>query len=267
MALTAEERARIQQRLQSSTQPSVPTAAPSGLPPEIEALIRSAPGSSGYLKSVGPRGGQIAPPRQAQQVQDEMRQKLLFEQAQGKLKALNAPGKPIPSGQLTALKSTNQAIRRLKKVMQTQQEKGYQTGPLSPRFYRGAAGNLAMQYRGTPDERAFKAEVERFTNDYITAQTGAQRGFKEMDWLKTAIPNASADIPENFQANAASALQDLEDNRTQMLQMLEETGYRVPKFTEDNTDRVKVVSPDGKTGSIPQDQVEAAQKKGFRLVQ
>ena len=142
----------------------------------------------------------------------------------------------------------------------------YQTGPLSPRFYRGPVGNIAMQYLGTPEERTFKAEVERFTNDYITAQTGAQRGFKEMQWLQTAIPNASVDTPKNFLANARSALQDLQDNQSEMTRMLNEGGYKAPVF-EQPGERVRVQSPDGKVGTIPASQLEDAEKTGFTRIQ
>jgi len=137
--------------------------------------------------------------------------------------------RPVPSGQMVVLESTNKAISRLQRLIQLQQEKQFKTGPLSPRFYRGNIGNAAMQYLGTPEERVFKAENERFVNDYITAQTGAQRGFKEMTWLQTAIPSPSQDTPENYLVNAQSALEDLIRNRDQMLQMLEETGYKAPK--------------------------------------
>src|SRR3990167_1003544 len=261
MPLTEEERQRIQTRLQGGTTPS-----PSGvLPPEIEALVGSVTGTPAYLRSMSPRGGTVVPARPSGQVQGEMRNTLLLDQARERLKNLNKPSKATPTGQLTAFKSTNQAIRRLKNLIQTIEQKGYKTGPLSPRFQRGTLGNIAMQYRGTPEERAFKAENERFANDYITAQTGAQRGFKEMAWLQTAIPNASADTPENYLANAYSALKDLEDDKQQMTQMLEEGGYKAPTLA-DEEDKVRMKSPTGQVGRVPREQVEAAESQGYTVV-
>ena len=190
-ASTAQTPARIPQ-----VSPSIP-----GLPPGLE-LQGMTIGRNGRPSSI-----RLAPPKQA------------------------AKPKTLPQGQLTALQSTDRAIVRLKKLIQTQKEKQFKTGPLSPRFYRGTVGNAAMQYVGSPEERVFKAENERFTNDYLTAQTGAQRGFKEMQWLQTAIPNAASDTPENYVTNAESALQDLIENRDRMLQGLEESGFRVPRET------------------------------------
>ena len=201
MPLTEQERQEILSR-RAPTAPSLPNT--NAQAPASQAV---APGME--LQSVTIRDGKpttrFAPPKPA------------------------AKPRPIPQGQLVVLESTDKAITRLQKLIQVQQEKQYKTGPMSPRFYSGNLGNVAMQYAGSPEERVFKAENQRFTNDYITAQTGAQRGFKEVQWLQNAIPNPAQDTPENYLANAQSALEDLQRNKTQMLQTLKDAGYRVPE--------------------------------------
>src|SRR3990167_1737197 len=134
--------------------------------------------------------------------------------------------RPVTTEQVKAIEQTDKAIMRLQGLIGEMQKSQFKTGPLSPRFHRGTIGNVAMQYRGTVPEADFKAANERFVNEYITAQTGAQRGFKEMQWLGTAIPNVGEQIPEKFLPIAMKTLEELNANRKQMVNILDAAGYR-----------------------------------------
>ena len=134
--------------------------------------------------------------------------------------------RPVTTEQVKAIEQTDKAIMRLQGLIGEMKKGQFKTGPLSPRFHRGTIGNVAMQYRGTVPEADFKAANERFVNEYITAQTGAQRGFKEMQWLGTAIPNVGEQIPEKFLPIAMKTLEELNANRKQMVEILGAAGYQ-----------------------------------------
>lgn len=138
---------------------------------------------------------------------------------------VSAKQRAIPQGQLKAIEDTNKSITRLQGLIKDMQENKHKTGPLSPRFFRGNLGNVAMQYSKDAKGANFKAANERFINEYLTAQTGAQRGFKEIQWLSTAVPNPATDLPENYINKANSTLAELESNRNSMIQTLKDAGY------------------------------------------
>ena len=150
--------------------------------------------------------------------------KTLYEKGVPKTKEIL---KKPPSGQMTAINQVDRAINRLEGLISSMETEKFKTGPLSLRFQRGKAGNIYAQYKGTPKEVDFKAKNERFMNEYITAQTGAQRGFKEMAWLATAVPNVEQDLPENFLQKAKTTLSELKQNKDNMVNLLQQSGYQM----------------------------------------
>lgn len=72
-----------------------PEGMPGQLPPEIEAIIRQAPGTPGGLRSMSPRGGTVNAPVPAATAQAEMRRKMLEQLAGNKLEEDSAVNKQL----------------------------------------------------------------------------------------------------------------------------------------------------------------------------
>jgi len=143
--------------------------------------------------------------------------------------------KALTADQTNALIGTEDAIASLEKMMSMydKMKDRTETGPFSARYWTpggffGKMGNLAMNIRGTPEEAAFKQLSLRFLNAYIKAQTGAQRGMKEVDWLSSAVPNPGNDREDMFINNMNVALKELKENRRRIGAFLDTAGYSVP---------------------------------------
>ena len=216
-AKTLEE---IMAESQSLVQPS---QAPGTLPPEVEEIVRGMGQGTPQVTGMAGRFPRFTiPPNQ-----DQVRRELLMEKAKKRLADSEKPAAKVPSGQLTVLNNTEKAMTILQDIIQDMEKNQYRTGPLSPRFYKTNVGNAAMQYFGTTKESDFKKKVSDYANAYANAQTGAQRGFKEIQWLNAAIPETFQDVPDKFLSAAKSSMERLRDNRENMRTLLGESGYQV----------------------------------------
>lgn len=144
----------------------------------------------------------------------------------------NVKKRPIPGGQLAALTQTNVAIARLEDLINTVKKTPMATGPFSGRFQRGPIANAYIQSVGSPEEVDFKGRSERFINSYLTAETGVQRGFKEIQYLATAIPNPAVDNPTNFLRKAESSIGEMKQKRNFMMQLLQQGGYTAQELQD-----------------------------------
>ena len=103
----------------------------------------------------------------------------------------------------------------------------YQTGPLQWRWSDKLPGSSTyMKIAGTPEEQSFKQINQRMLQAYLLAQSGVQRGFKEITWLSSAIPNTEQN-PEAFLESIDTFTKELGMNRQNVVGHLRQRGKAV----------------------------------------
>ncbi|MBX4201214.1 hypothetical protein KW786_03795, partial [Candidatus Parcubacteria bacterium] len=163
--------------------------------------------------------------------------------------------KPIPGGQLKTILDTEEASNMLQDLQQTEKKSVFPTGPFNMAYNSGNVpftgfnpGAAYLQAKGRPGEVDFLKKNERFINKYLSAQTGAQRGFKEIEFLSSAVPNPKRDVPKNYLSSAKASLDELATNRASMFAALDAAGYRADEIEAalDGLRQKKGVMPSGK---------------------
>lgn len=102
--------------------PSAPV--PGGLPPEIEALIGSVPGTPAGVRSVGPRGVSVTPGASAGQAQATLRQKMLEQLASQKLKQESPASTETERASTRIAQTALGNIQRIREQLMVNRSKG-----------------------------------------------------------------------------------------------------------------------------------------------
>lgn len=168
---------------------------------------------SGY--TVGPNGPSVSYKRISEIVKD-------IKDAQG-----NAPS----AEQIKTLLAASRAIRDLQSIKKAALSGKFKTGPITA---GGEAkyhdipwySNYELQTSSNSREEIRLRALERLMqSNFLTAQTGAQRGFKEIAFLLPAVPSLKGDLPKNLAEKADIGIKrfqaDLEDAYAQ----LSESGF------------------------------------------
>ena len=134
-----------------------------------------------------------------------------------------------PSEQITPIRQTEAAIRQLDEIIQDARTNKYRTGPFSARFGGGFLNKRYAAVVESPKEIGFRKKFQRYQAAYASAQSGAARGFKEIEWLAGAQPEPDVDTPEQLIQNAMDARRELVENHRNMTEFLAKSGFRVPQ--------------------------------------
>ena len=151
---------------------------------------------------------------------------------------------PTPEGRMEAVLNYSTAIRRLKELRTEMQTAKYGTGPASMRFQRGLFPNLYANVVGTPEEINFRDKASRYVNEYLTAQTGAQRGFKEIQFLEPTIPNPAYDAPATYLLKSKTSLKEMQSNLQSALEVMKAQGQRTDELEMQLADVLAEEAPD-----------------------
>lgn len=113
------------------------------------------------------------------------------------------------------------------------------TGAFSGRFDQNIPFNQKyMALMGTPEEAQFKSDLTDLSTTYASAKTGAQRGFKEIQWLSSAIP--TGDLPsDKLTAVASKARERMSINMRNMLISAEKNGVRLGGYRSTLNELIK----------------------------
>ena len=110
--------------------------------------------------------------------------------------------------------------------------KNYKTGPFQWRWSNTFPGGATyMKSVGSPEEQAFKQRVDRMLQSYLLAQSGVQRGFKEISWLQSAIPNTEQ-FPAAFEEASKTMKEDMIRNRSNVINALRMRGKAIGGYNE-----------------------------------
>lgn len=138
-------------------------------------------------------------------------------------------GGKLPQQQLTAINNAKTTIDLLRNVVDKSSSGKFDTGPTSLRYHSGTFGNPYMNVMGSPEEASFKSDLTDTNAAYASARTGAQRGFKEIQWLAPAMPNGEMK-PAALQAVGKQAMQRMAINLNNLITSAKSTGYDVSEF-------------------------------------
>lgn len=176
---------------------------PSGMTPAQQAVANLPPIVRNKVQ------GQIA----AQQAQQEQETKMLSD------------------SQMSSINSYAQAIDQLDSLVQDMEENKYQTGPYFAGGKYGMGdrqpfGDVARARTFTPQESTFFGNSREVLSNYLKAQTGAQRGFQEVQFLLPAMPDTGAHTPDQFISVGKAASKRARQNLDSVLDYAEAAGYR-----------------------------------------
>lgn len=104
--------------------------------------------------------------------------------------------------------------------------------PNSFRYENNALMNEYGKRVMTPEQSQFKADITDATNQYLKAQSGVQRGFKEIEFLKSAFPEPRSKS-ENFIANAEGVIGRSIAQMDFVVDALRKSGYDTTDFEND----------------------------------
>ena len=135
-----------------------------------------------------------------------------------------AEERQLTADQKNAIAATQNSLQILKHIKQKLSQKNlqgkyiYPTGGIIP-SYRYSSAPLAgyvMGQRGRPGETSLNADMRQLQAEFIKAQTGAQRGFKEMSFLLPALPMLDVQTNEKALEVATAAEERMENYLNQM---------------------------------------------------
>jgi hypothetical protein len=185
-------------------EPSVPTQEPA-MPEESVNRIRP------YLESFGPSGPTIGiynPEIEALKLEIKHKEKEISEDI------LTADQKNA----ITATENSLNIIADIEKMVSEKTKEGkykFPTGGVMPSFRYGGlpfgGSEYIMAQRGQTGEFGLKARVRKLQAEFIKAQTGAQRGFKEMSFLLPALPQLEFQTNEQALEVIESAKGDMQN--------------------------------------------------------
>lgn len=181
--------------------------------------------------------------------------------------------KKLSDKQVSELTSYDNALKTISQLAIDKPK--YDTGPMS------SAQNTVAQYLGIDDSKksGFKANINDQLAQYIKEISGAAASDTEREFLRKNLPNSS-DNDNTFMQKLKNLESRLTRNRGTMLSNLSKVGKNVEPFTSQlneqqspdetiestDSDVVKVISPSGKTGSIPKANLQKALSKGYKEV-
>lgn len=148
------------------------------------------------------------------------------------IKETNVKIKSMPSSKQKVIDDLISGIGILDQISQKSQTGKYKTGYMSAYSQTSPFHKARMSLRGKPEEAAFKADLTDAQAAYASARTGAQRGFKEIAWLESAMPSGDTP-PEQLSALSSRARERLELNLRNALLSAQKTGIDVSQY-EDN---------------------------------
>ncbi len=135
-----------------------------------------------------------------------------------------AKPRKLPSPQLTAINQLMDTISKAETLKSMSETGKYKTGPMALMYSDLPGASTFRGIKATPEEANFKALLQDFSASYITSKTGAQRGFKEMQWLESAMPNWRM-APNQFQKVSDGVISQLEKNLNTMIKNAKSAGY------------------------------------------
>ena len=149
--------------------------------------------------------------------------------------------KQIPVAQSTALSQGRGVAARLQNSANqflNSENIRKRLGPQHPSAWKGFVGDMALKAdsmfspkQEVPDINefsGFKSQVGQMLGEYLTYQTGAQRGFPEISFLKVDVPNTD-DPPDIFYSKLMSSLNSIKINEDMKLEYLDQNDYRTRK--------------------------------------
>lgn len=139
--------------------------------------------------------------------------------------------KPLPQSQMKAIEDAYAVINNLNTIKDKADR--FKTGPTSFRFSQAPFAQAYMGAVGTPEEASYKADITNAQATYASAMTGAQRGFKEIQWLESALPSANLP-PDKMKSVTDTALARMRKNLQNLLSVAKKSGYDVSQFEEDD---------------------------------
>ena len=104
--------------------------------------------------------------------------------------------------------------------------------PTSLRYGTSPIANEYGKYVLTPEQSQFKSDLTDAVNQYLKAQTGVSRGFKEIAYLSSALPEGRQK-PENFTANAEAVIGRSIMQMEHIVEALKKSGYDTSEFEAD----------------------------------
>ena len=177
------------------------------------------------------------------QIGAESREKLAEKKA--------ATGKTLTGERLKALTTMQNSIRGLGEIINEVESKYVETGPATG---AGAAeiaakipvvstiGDIGFRVFGSEKQQQLKSKLRTLQGSFLSEFTGAQRGFKEIEFALPALP--SPEQPKRkFIATGKGALATARKNLRTALSTAKKAGYNVSEF---ETEGEPVSAPTGR---------------------
>ena len=140
--------------------------------------------------------------------------------------------KPDPDkSEADVIMNIDQTVNQLDELDRKMKSGVYATGPFQYRWTQFPGAGRYMKTVGTPEEQAFRQENDRLLQSYLLAQSGVQRGFKEIGWLSSAIVNTEQ-IPSAYSESAKTMRSELLRNRENAVNALRQRGKAISGIRE-----------------------------------
>lgn len=176
---------------------------------------------------------------------------------------------PAPASELADLRAAEQSVRNLSDI-----RKWYKPefiGPGRAQVLKGITylpQGVVDLPEGYPE---FVQSLSQFQNSMIKLITGAQMSEPEAARIMRQLPTGS-ERPDVFESKLERSIEEADRIYTRLDEMYggqvgqpETLPASAPGARP--SERVRVRAPDGRTGTIPRDQLEAAQAEGWQVVQ
>lgn len=144
---------------------------------------------------------------------------------------LEKRGQMIPTAQTDVLGDIQSTIDQVSSLKDRAATGNFKTGPMSVRFTPNDIpfGRRYAAQVSSPEESQFASDLTAVGATYAKAESGAARGFKEIEYLATAMPTGILP-PDQFIAVAESAIGRQIVNMENAVNSLRQSGYDVTEY-------------------------------------
>lgn len=145
--------------------------------------------------------------------------------------------KSMPAPKQKVIDDLVSVIGILDQISQKAQTGKYKTGFGSAYSQTAPFQKARMSLFGKPEEATFKSDLTDAQAAYASAKTGAQRGFKEIAWLESAMPSGDTP-PKQLSAIADRARERLELNLRNAILSAKKSGIDTSQYEDTLNDLI-----------------------------